>query len=76
MSMADKKNLSYEAEFERLQQAASRVEAGGALQDMVSAYAEGVEAAKSCLSLLEQAEEEIHQLSAELDAMMKEQNHD
>ena len=77
MSMADKKTMSFEEAFEGLQKAASRVEDGrGTLQDMVSAYAEGIEAAKSCLSLLAQAEDEMQHLSAELDAMLKEQNHD
>lgn len=77
MSMADKKTLSYEEEFDRLRKAASLVEEGqGTLEELVSAYAEGVEAAKSCLSLLAQAEEEVQHLSAELDAMIKEQDHD
>ena len=75
--MADRKTISFEEELQRLQEAAAAVESGhGSLADKVASYREGVEAAKSCLSLLAKAEEEVQGMSDELEAMMRGMNHD
>lgn len=70
----DVKNDSFEDQMERLTQLGLQVARKDiSLKERMEAYENGISVAKTCLSMLSEAERKADQLSKELETMMEDQ---
>lgn len=73
--MSGNEPKSFEEYLEILKSSVQKVQTGNStLEELVSGYREGAEAAKKCFELLRQADSEIRTITDDIDTMLKEED--